>query len=436
MRELEGNWKDLFQVFKNSVGFSKLLLGTIAMLFTYCTAGFATILLGAASKGYQFSELAKYIIQDLNFDPSRVEKLVCSIVALPYRAFHDAMHFGDSLFSFTGLWLLFSAAVIIMIWALFGGAITRISALEFTKDEQVGMSEALEYSMEKFQSNFMAFIIPMLGIFFFWAVISIVALLANIPYFDALVMLGLPAALLGGVIITFILIGFAFGFPLFTPSLSVEGTDSFDAFSRAFSYVMAEPRKYAGYWLFNIIYGSIGTLFVWAFASVSIKSVNSAGLVATFGEKFRNVMEMNPTADSSLSIVAWALYYAWMLLFEFIAASFPLVFFFCASTMVYLLMRKHVDGIEMEEIFEDLGEEDELTFDEDLPEFEEDFDEEGEFEEDEEEDSEDRPDQESDEEEQEEAEEDTEESEEESSEESSDEDSDEENPDEDKTSEN
>lgn len=378
MRELKGNWKDLLSVFRASIGISKLALSALAIFFVLCTSGLITLFLGAASETMTFSNY----ISEIGYAPDNALRIICSVVYLPLVAVPDAWTYSGSLWKaiMKGIWLIASLGFIVVFWSYFGAAISRMAALEFTKDEKIGVGEAFSYATEKWGSNCMSFGLPVLGFGFFWAVVWIVAHFANIPGFDVLLMIVLPLALIGGVIMAFILFGFAFGFPLFTPSLSVEGTDSFDAFSRGFSYVMSKPREYAGYWVFTILYGALGTAFVWFFAEIAFHSMNSAGtMVFGFGDSFSSIVNMEVMASGSsagTTVYAAALvYYVWMFFFELFAAAFPVSFFFTASTMIYLLMRKHVDGIEMEEIFEDLSEEDELLFDEEVPDFEEDLEE-------------------------------------------------------------
>ena len=61
---------------------------------------------------------------------------------------------------------------------------------------------------------------------------------------------------------TLVLLGTAGGFNLMYPTIAVEGSDSFDAISRSFSYLYARPWRMAFYSAVAILYGSICYLFV------------------------------------------------------------------------------------------------------------------------------------------------------------------------------
>ena len=61
---------------------------------------------------------------------------------------------------------------------------------------------------------------------------------------------------------TLVLLGTVGGFNLMYPTIAVEGSDSFDAISRTFSYVYARPWRMLFYTLVAIVYGALCYLFV------------------------------------------------------------------------------------------------------------------------------------------------------------------------------
>src|SRR3712207_1254606 len=61
---------------------------------------------------------------------------------------------------------------------------------------------------------------------------------------------------------TLVLLGTLGGFNLMYPTVAVEGSDSFDAISRSFSYVYAKPWRMLFYSLVAIAYGALCYLFI------------------------------------------------------------------------------------------------------------------------------------------------------------------------------
>ena len=60
------------------------------------------------------------------------------------------------------------------------------------------------------------------------------------------------------------------GFNLMYPTVAVEGSDSFDAISRSFSYVFARPWRMLWYTVVAVVYGALCYLFVRYFIYVML----------------------------------------------------------------------------------------------------------------------------------------------------------------------
>ncbi len=61
--------------------------------------------------------------------------------------------------------------------------------------------------------------------------------------------------LAAGLVMTFLLLGLAAGWPLMIASAAVEGEDSFDAMSRTYAYVRQRPWHYVAYAAITLIVG-------------------------------------------------------------------------------------------------------------------------------------------------------------------------------------
>ena len=277
-------------------------------------------------------------------------------------------------------------AIELAVMSIAVGAICRIAALQFARGEKPGLTEALRYSTKKFTSFFTAPLAPVGIIIFIGIFILLLGLAGNIPRVGELIVgLGMPMALFAGSLLAVIVIGAVAGFNLMFPAVAYDGSDSFDAISRSFSYVYAKPWRMTFYTFITAIYGSICYTFVRFFAFLTIwitrwllqlgiwmdngsKEVNK--LVAIWPKpEFRYLLGSSgtETANWTESVAAF-LVYLFLLVVVGLVVSFIISFYFSANTIIYSLMRKTVDNTAFEDIYMQFDEaEVEPTADELLP---------------------------------------------------------------------
>ena len=247
--------------------------------------------------------------------------------------------------------------------SLAGGALCRIAALQFARGEKPGLIEALRFGAAKFSSFVTAPLIPIgimaaLGVF-----IVVLGLLGNARYVGELSLgLLLPLALMLAVPITIFLIGAIAGFNLMFPAIAYEDSDGFDAVSRSFSYVYAQPWHMGFYTVIAFIYGAVCYAFVRVFSLLLLH------ITRTFVElgflnhsaKLERIWPQPPFHRFIGSVAAtpagWAesisafLIHAWVLAVMGLMVSFVISFYFTANTIVYALMRKRVDKTSLAEV--------------------------------------------------------------------------------------
>ena len=277
------------------------------------------------------------------------------------------------------------------IWAHFGGAICRVAALHATRDERIGLREALGFARGKFASFFAAPLMPVgllviLGLCLFAA-----GLVALIPAVGEVFAGGLFfLALLAGFAFSFVLIGAAAGFSLTFPTIAVEGSDAFDAWSRSYSYIYQRPWRTAFYAIVSVIYGAICLIFVKFFVRVMLWSVHfCVGLTMNWGDAFAKNAEGEATrlpdkldvlwqgpsltgdtpfwgsfGGAELAHLSWfaqLFFYLWIFSVVGLVGAFVVSFFYSASTQMYCLLRRHVDATDLEDVYLDEPLDDDLT---------------------------------------------------------------------------
>lgn len=279
-----------------------------------------------------------------------------------------------------GLWWMFwvypAYAILyvlaaLAIWAFFGGAICRIAALHAAREEKISIVAAMRFGCSKFVSLFSAPLLPLAGIVFMGLCLAVAGLVGSIPYFGewALVVLfALP--LIAGAISAFLAVGLVGGAPLMWPTIAVEGSDNFDAFSRSFSYVYARPFRYGLYWLVAAVYGTICYLFVRLFAFIGLRCIHhwsgwAMGLdgkeeYATGAGKL-DVMWAQPTFGSFQGPMQWeamsgseaaasVILALWVYLISGIVLAFLACFVLSAATNIYFLLRRRVDATDLDDV--------------------------------------------------------------------------------------
>jgi hypothetical protein len=250
-----------------------------------------------------------------------------------------------------------------------GGAICRIAALQFARDEKPGVGESLRYSLRKFWSFFIAPLFPVGMVIFFTGCISLLGVLGNVPLGlgELIVGLFMWLALIAGAIVAAIVIGTVAGFNLMFPAVGYDGLDGFEAMSRAFNYIYVRPWRMGLYTGMAFVYGAICYIFVRFFAYLLLRAtyiglrlgagLNSARgltdkIMAIWREPSFGKLLVYSTETGSVSERGAAiLVYLSALIVVGLVVSFIISFYFSASTIVYALMRNKVDNTPLEEVY-------------------------------------------------------------------------------------
>ena len=434
MRELKGDWRDLFNGFMVALDLRKCFLALLGIFVTIFACGGLTIVLGHSidrdsvktpkdlvlhhwwntqRHAWDVIYRGKYVEEPVPVQAAPAGAMmapksapVTVFPSLPKRVPTSApIRIGYTV----GFVLLF-----LTIWSYFGGAIARIAAYEIAKDgERIETRKALQFARRKFWSFFWAPLICIIGFFFFAICNYAGGLIGSILDFakigSPVVALLLPLALLSGFIMTLICVGTVTGMPLFAPAVAAEGTDSFDAVSRGFSYVYSRPWHYLWYQLVSSAYGYVCIGFVILFAITMCHLGIEAGAQgfelsgAWSSRSFHKVTNqswalilskehqpcglygwdpleiakaphpygrLQHLANSIVDVkyddlgmtegkdtFASFLITFWLAITLGLALGYVVSFFISQQTMIYYVLRKKVDGIEMNEVFEESEEE-------------------------------------------------------------------------------
>ena len=241
--------------------------------------------------------------------------------------------------------------------------------MHVARDEKISIRHALRFSTSKFLSFLSAPIIPLLIIVTVGLVIAVGGFIANIPFVGPIAVGALFfVALIAGFVMTLVTLGTGAGFNLMYPTIAVEGSDSFDAISRSFSYIYARPWRMAFYSIVSLVYGTICYLFVRFFLQLMLTLTHQfVGLFilahADNTATLWNVIWPAPTTVGSLTydINYWPLgpgqkvgaflVMLWVYLAIGLVGAFAISFYLSANTIIYFLMRNEVDATELDDVY-------------------------------------------------------------------------------------
>ncbi len=249
-----------------------------------------------------------------------------------------------------GLW---AAAV----WAFFGAAICRTAAVQLAAEEQIGWGAAMRFAGRKWPAYFAAPLLPVGGVLLMAIPVIILGLIMRAGGFGILVGgIVWPLALLAGFIMVLLLLGVLFGWPLMWSAISAEGSDSFDALSRSYAYIFQKPLHYLFYAVVAAFVGWLGWLLVREFAAGIIWMSYWAAGWGCGEDRILSIMG----TSGELGGVGWfgaGLISFWAGCVKLLAVGYLFSYFWSASAAIYLLLRRDVDAMEMNEVYLDADEE-------------------------------------------------------------------------------
>jgi len=245
---------------------------------------------------------------------------------------------------------LFGSLWMIAVWSLVGGAITRLAAVKLGREERLGLVETVRYVFRNYFWYFLSPLFPIVGLLVTAIPVMLLGWLMRLDVGVFIAGLLWPLALLIGLVLVVFVLGLMFGWPLMFPSISSEeGSDSFEAFSRTYSYTFRRPLHYLFYAFVAMLFGGLSWYLV-AYAAEYVIAMTV--WAATWGAGSERIDQILTTSDESGVFAAGRfLIRLFSDLVRSIATAFNFAFFWIAATAIYLLLRRDVDQTDFDEVF-------------------------------------------------------------------------------------
>ena len=411
MATRQGDWRDLLGVYSRAFGAKKIWLGLVGVFATVLIVMVTASVYGWAAdngavKSCEFRHLGQFhhrdnillalmrgkTVAEVNRDRARAR-----MVGGPHvppgllRMLHTRMSagggagrpggrragaglgafveiapvlnpFADNMVHF--LISVFFYLALIRTWTYCGGAISRLTALEYARDDLPGLREATEMVCKKRRAYFFTPVIPFTAVLFCIVANSVIGLVGSIPGAGAWLMIPgyLLAALVSILLAFFVVFGFL-SFGLMMPVVSISGGDAFESWSASYSYALWGFGRLVLYRLLVWVIGLVAVMLAVVVAQVFLSALVGSVGIGVIGRNYDMVwfgkgiiggvdplVLAKPGASNGvigatavLSVIAFGT--------RALVLAYAASYYFAANTVIAFLLRKHVDRIEVDEVY-------------------------------------------------------------------------------------
>ncbi len=340
-------WPRLLRALILSLRPQRLVLGTLGVALMLGVAGLLTVLTEAERDGVRPSGIGERLLADLG---DGVGGAAASAVRFDFDEAWRSIDLTRTAFSVhSERWgmLVLSCAVLLPVWLVLGGAISRSAALEFAGGPDTTLARSLVFSVRRLGVMLRAVLLPL-------ALAAVISLglkasgwaLFSLPGVSVIGAVLYPLMVLAGLVFALIWVGFVIGQWLLVPAIAVENTDATDAVQRSFSYVLGRPARTLAYFAIAAAGFAVGLVLVQWLVSTS-EGLARAGSSAWLTPE-RATLVLTPARSSGLSA---SLLDGWAWLIGCVAAGWAVSYLFTASTLLYLLLRRVHDEQDPSEVW-------------------------------------------------------------------------------------
>ncbi|QDU37835.1 hypothetical protein Mal4_21520 [Maioricimonas rarisocia] len=333
-------WLHLFRGFGIALDFRKLLICLCGLVVFLIGSNLAMQVTGGSDRAGTDAILklptpADYEARDL----SGPVEWAAAVLLLPLRCVVEP-----------GLWLLVDfrgspgrgAKAVQLVWALLvwsfvGGAVVRLARSDVARGERGSLAGTVRFARRRYLSLLSVPLLPALALAGLILLTVLTGFAGRIPGMGPL-LLGLLwyVALLLGVVQVAVMIGLFAGWPLMIATISFEGADAFEGFSRAFSYVFSRP------WY-----------LVWLVAVAAVYGVALLVVASAFCTLAGGLAAINVFAGLGAELPA-----TWILqspggVLELLLAAFAVSYVWSQVAMIYSLLRLSVDHVPLDDLVEE-----------------------------------------------------------------------------------
>ena len=258
-----------------------------------------------------------------------------------------------------GLWTLF-------VWSYFGAAIGRIASIQLGREERPRFGKSLRYAARRVPSTLGGPLLPLAGVFGLAMPIAFLGLLMRADWGVLVAGILWLFVTIAALMMMILALGLLFGWPLMWGTISTEGSDAFDAISRSFAYTFQCPLQYMWYATVSTVLGLLGWLLVWGVSEAIVywglwgvswgmspsrlaSLVDGLGMAAMWPTTVDTTLASNHNSGSwQAGVTLIALVVG---LVRTIASGYAYSYLWCASSGIYLLLRRDCDHCPLSDVY-------------------------------------------------------------------------------------
>jgi hypothetical protein len=241
------------------------------------------------------------------------------------------------------------AIPMIVALALFGGAIARAAAIEFTSARYSDWPADLRVSLRSLGSSAGALIAPLALVGVIVLLTAVGGAMLGVPVLDLIGAILYALAMLFALLAVLILMLHVLALPMLVPALMIEGTDAFDAVQRCYAYILARPLHLLLHASLLLVLGaiSVGLCATIASATDQLVQWSASRFAADAGlEVLTGNGELSATQPAAHSIIEF-----YRSLTDLVVSGFAISYYFCAGTVLYLVARRICDGQDVNDLW-------------------------------------------------------------------------------------
>lgn len=291
-------------------------------------------------EGATLSDLAAGRIRVLGWKLPGPAEEVARLVSVPFR---PSATFGQLLGTLCRIgWF-------VAVWSIVGTAIARQVALRLAAEETPGFDGALWFGATKWLSAFNCVAFVLVAIVVLGLPGALLGLLMRTDVGLGLAGIVWPLVLLGGILLAILAVGIVAGWPLMVACVGVERGDSFQAISTGFSYLYQRPLHFVFYAAVALVVAvpalAAARLFADATVDLSLWATSLGMGHARTAEVLAGLRAAGETGNFGIRAIGF-----WSRGLEAILGAFGWGYFWAIATAAYLLLRRDVDGTELDEV--------------------------------------------------------------------------------------
>lgn len=237
----------------------------------------------------------------------------------------------------------------LLVWAVFGGAISRSVMSEVSLAKVPAWPQVLGDAVRRWVSLFGAMLVPLAMIAGCYYLIAFLGLGLHVPVINVLTAVLYGLGLVLGLFATLVIIAYAIGGWMLVPAVMAEGTDSLDGVQRSLAYVWSRPIRSVAYLAVLAVVGFVALQIAGLIEAMTVSLATNAAQTwgpSEAGEAWHGATE--GTAGLSMQIIGF-----WGSVVQVIVTGYAVSFVHTAGALQYLCLRRVCDGQEIGELWEE-----------------------------------------------------------------------------------